>query len=63
MIPHDKDQRNQMVGYMLKYCLDNIEKLSKWEENFINSIGNQWDDGKDLTDRQCEILEKIYDKI
>jgi len=34
--------------------------LTKWEEDFVQSIIEQLDDGKSLSDRQEEILERIY---
>jgi hypothetical protein len=36
------------------------DKLSVWEINFLESLSNWLDDGKNLTVRQAEILEKIY---
>lgn len=36
------------------------DKLSEWETNFVNSIENQLDMGRTLSQRQAEILERIY---
>lgn len=43
--------------------MNNADELTKWEYDFILSVGNQFDDRKNLSDKQCEILEKIYDKL
>lgn len=37
-----------------------IEDLTNWEQEFLESIEAQSDKGKFLSDRQMEILEKIY---
>lgn len=36
------------------------DNLSDWETTFLDSIGLRLLDGKDLTQRQAEILERIY---
>lgn len=34
--------------------------LSPWEESFLESITDQWETKQWLSDRQLEILERIY---
>ncbi len=42
-------------------CLDESKKrLTKWEEGFIESISDQLDRTGSLSERQAEILERIY---
>jgi uncharacterized membrane-anchored protein len=48
---------------MLSVCNNEANNLTKWEENFIISINEQFCDKGTLSDRQCEILETIYDQI
>lgn len=36
--------------------------LTPWEEDFIESLRAQMDTGRPLTERQVEILERIYAK-
>ena len=36
------------------------DTLTDWEREFIESVEKQSDEGKLLSDRQMEILEKIY---
>jgi len=49
---------------VLEYWLEKIDTdakgLTKWEENFIESIKEQLEKRGTLSDRQIEILEKIY---
>lgn len=37
-------------------------ELSEWEESFIESIQEQMDKKRTLTQRQLEVLEKLYDR-
>lgn len=63
MIPNNQPERSQMIDYMLDACKQQLYNLTKWEEEFILSINKQFRSSNKLTDRQCEILEKIYDKL
>ena len=63
MIPSDPENRKKMIGYMLIDCRKMFDDLMAWEKGFIESIEEQFHDKKDLTYRQAEILEKIYDKL
>lgn len=38
-------------------------KLSDWEQEFVESIEERLAEGKTLTDKQAEALEKIWDRI
>ncbi len=37
--------------------------LSEWEEEFVESISNQLDEGRTLTDSQYEKLNQIWDRV
>ena len=39
---------------------ESSDSLTDWETNFVESINNQLDNNKQLTERQAEILERIY---
>lgn len=52
-----------MIERMLKACWDDSDNLTKWECDFIESANGQFAFKENLSDRQCEILEKIYDKL
>lgn len=36
------------------------EELTEWEEDFVESVRGQLQKGRELSDRQIEILERIY---
>ena len=36
------------------------DKLNDWESNFVDSIENQIDNNRNLSQKQAEILERIY---
>ena len=48
---------------MITDCENRSEQLSDWECNFIDSIRRQFDNTNSLSDRQEEMLEKVWDKV
>jgi hypothetical protein len=62
MIPNDLERRKKMITYMIEGCKTK-EDLTTWESDFILSIEEQFEQKGNLSNRQCEILEKIYDKL
>lgn len=42
---------------------DHMERMSKWERGFVESLQEWVDGGRDLTDGQLETLEKIWVKM
>lgn len=64
MIPNDQPLRKQMIDRMLNDIMKdpNTRDLSKWEEDFVSSVYDQFIDKGNLSQKQCEILERIYDK-
>lgn len=39
------------------------EKLTEWEASFIDSIGKQMADNRPPSPKQCEILDRIWEKV
>ena len=62
MIPHDLVERRKVIKYMLAACVE-LEFLSKWESDFLDSIIDQFGEKGNLSDDQCKVLERIYDKV
>lgn len=48
----------------IRHFLDELQapakELSQWEEGFVVSVGNQFEERGTLSDKQFEILERIY---
>ena len=48
----------------IEYYLSTLEtegrNLTKWEEDFLRSIRHQFDINRSLSEKQLEILERIY---
>lgn len=43
--------------------LDNPRKpLTKWEEDFVDSVRQQWEEGRGLSERQREVLEGLAER-
>lgn len=47
--------------HWIQTCYDEGRNLTKWEQGFIEDLKEQFENGrKYLSDRQAEILERIY---
>jgi hypothetical protein len=65
MIPNNQPLREQTIRRMLGKFLGDptyYEALSDWEKDFIDSIYEQFETKGDLSFKQAEILERLYDK-
>lgn len=66
MIPTDLEPRARMIKLfidtIMKQWQNSTKELTEWEHNFIESIYDQFERKGNLSDKQCEILERIYDK-
>lgn len=51
------------IKTQLDVCEDELEKLTDWEKNFIESVSDQFTNRGLLSFKQQEILKKIYDKV
>lgn len=54
---------NDDASDMLDDCESNDDKLNTWEADFVTSLRNQLDDGRDLSERQLDILETIWRRV
>lgn len=57
MAPQD---RNALIQHMLTALETPNRDLTSWEETFIGSLAEQFEIRKSLSDRQFDILERIY---
>jgi hypothetical protein len=64
MIPNDQPLRKQTIERMLNVLVRRCEddECTEWERNFIQSVNDQFDIKSDLSNKQCEIIERLYDK-
>lgn len=55
---------DELTEQSIDYILDNInvDCLNNWENNFIESIAEQWESRRSLSDKQKEVLGRIWDK-
>lgn len=60
-MPHTLDVKR--IREVIESCESEIENLTKWEQSFVESISDQYERSGRLSDRQLEILERIYLKI
>lgn len=52
---------DKAIDYILGELAD--QRLSAWENSFVESISDQWAKRRSLSDRQKEILGKIWDRV
>jgi len=45
---------------MLEALKTPVKELSKWEENFLESVAEQFEPRHSLSERQYEILDNLY---
>jgi hypothetical protein len=55
-------ERKVMIASRLKWIITGLdwERLTPWEEKFVEDMENYFNRKGDLTDKQEEILERIY---
>ena len=56
---------DKAIDYMLPELVgeDNRKKLSPWEWSFVESVTDQWERKRRLSDKQKETLGRIWDKV
>lgn len=47
-------------GRLVSEIADQMEKLSPWEAQFIESVSDQLDRNRELTEKQRSIISRIY---
>lgn len=56
-------EREKLAKQWLETCLDPgqlTKKLTAWEANFLESLDDQLGRGRIISEKQFEILERIY---
>jgi hypothetical protein len=55
---------SELTDKAIDYILDGLENagLTLWELNFYESVKDQWERRHSLSDKQKEVLGKIWDK-
>jgi hypothetical protein len=65
MIPNDQPLRGQTIKRMLNFLVSKIQaetdRMTGWEKGFILSVADYFERKSDLSLKQTEILERIYD--
>lgn len=52
--------KKEAIRIMLQALETPSKELTKWEENFLESIAEQFETKGSLSERQQEILDRIY---
>lgn len=63
-MPCDCRQKTPKTPELIQHFLSSLEspskRLSPWELNFLESVSDQFSRRGDLSERQFEILERLY---
>ena len=51
------------ISTMLEDCEKRESKLTEWEATFIDSLSSQYIKRGSLSEKQCDIPEKIWDRV
>jgi hypothetical protein len=51
------------VEQLIEDCMNRESKLTQWEANFIQSISEQLKRKPSLSQKQTEILKKIWERV
>jgi hypothetical protein len=55
----DRDEQQRMIDD----CETRSSKMSDWESDFIDSLSKQMAQGRTLSAKQCDVLDKIWEKV
>lgn len=56
----DTKQSREVICHMLSELANPSKELTKWEQSFYESIIDQFDRSGSLSEKQFDILERIY---
>jgi len=57
MAEHDEHQQ------MVDDCEKRESKLTDWERTFVDSISDQLTKGRRLSEKQAELLDRIWERV
>ena len=43
-------------------CMEHAHKLTSWEMDFVEELEDKLDHGEDLTEKQADKLDQIYEE-
>jgi hypothetical protein len=57
-------KQEEMTDKAIDYIMTgmNIDQLTEWEQQFFESVSDQWTRRRNLSEKQKEILGNIWDK-
>lgn len=48
---------------LVRDCEMREERLSDWERGFVDSIRHKLEEGRDLTPKQIECLDQVWERV
>ena len=56
----NREEKRKLHGTWLADILSQARNLTAWEQQFLDSIEERLDEGWNLSEKQAEVLERIY---
>lgn len=50
------------IAWLMENVTDDIDKCTEWEQSFVRSVDEQFRKKGEISDKQYDILERIYDQ-
>jgi hypothetical protein len=62
----DQMELSELTDKAIDYILSGLadeQRLTQWEKSFVESVSDQWTRSRRLSDKQKEVLGRIWDKV
>ena len=57
------NRRDENIKVWLYALADEMEKLTPWEQDFLENVDDWWNQGNEISERQYKRLEELYRRI
>ena len=51
------------IAHKLEQLTDNPEDFNDWELKFIDSVFSQFENGRTLSEKQVNVIERLYQRV
>ena len=57
------EEKRKQIEFVLEHCTDNWQRLTEWEQGFVESVADQFNRRGTISEKQEDVLERIYVKL
>jgi hypothetical protein len=58
-------EQSELTDKAIDYIIDGLStetRMTEWEKNFVESVSDQWHGRRSLSEKQREVLGRLWDK-